>query len=126
MTFKNLMIFKAVVCLGFGIILVFVPGVLMDFLGTSLGPGGTFLGRVYGASLIGTLMLTWFARYATESEAQRPILLHNFVYDAIGLIVTVLAVISGVMNALGWGIAAVYLVITLGAGYLLTTKPSTV
>jgi len=125
MTFKNLMIIKAVVCLGFGIILVFVPGVLMDFLGSSLGPGGTFLGRVYGAGLFGTLMLTWFARTAAESEARRPILLHLFVYDAIGLIVTVLAVISGVLNALGWSIVAVYLLITLGSGYLLTTKPST-
>ena len=125
MTFKNLMIIKAVVCLGFGILLVFVPGVLMDFLGTSLGPGGTFLGRVYGASLFGTLMLTWFGRNVAESEARRPILLHAFVYDAIGFIVTVLAVISGVLNALGWGIVAVYLVIALGSGYLLIMKPST-
>jgi hypothetical protein len=125
MTFKNFMIIKAIVCLGFGIILVFVPGVLMDFLGASLGPGGTFLGRVYGASLFGTLMLTWFGRNVAESEARRPILLHLFVYDAIGIIVTVLAVMSGVLNTLGWGIVAVYLVIALGSGYLLTMKPST-
>ena len=125
MTFKTLMIIKAIVCLAFGILLVFVPGVLMDFLGASLGPGGTFLGRVYGAGLFGTLMLTWFARNAAESEARRPILLHLFVYDAIGFIVSVLAVISGVLNALGWGIVAVYLLITLGSGYLLTTKSAT-
>lgn len=125
MTFKTLFIIKAVVCLAFGIFLVLVPGALLDILGTSLGPGGTFTAREYGAALFGTLMLTWFARNAAESEARRPILLHLFVYDAIGFIVSVLAVISGVLNALGWGIVAVYLFFTLGSGYLLTMKPAT-
>ena len=97
----------------------------MGFLGASLGPGGTFAAREYGAALFGTLMLTWFARNAVESEARRPILLHLFVYDAIGFIVAMLAVISAVLNALGWGIVAVYLFFTLGSGYLLTTKPAT-
>ncbi len=125
MTFKTLLIIKAVVCLAFGILLVFVPGLLLAFLGTSLGPGGTFAAREYGAALFGTLMLTWFARNAAESEARRPILLHLFVYDAIGFIVSVLSVISGVLNPLGWGIVAVYLFFTLGSGYLLITKPAT-
>jgi hypothetical protein len=124
MTFKTLMIIKAFVCLAFGIFLVFAPGALLGFLGTSLGPGGTFAARVYGAALFGTLMLTWFARNAAESEARRPILLHLFVYDAIGFIVTMLAVISAVLNGVGWGIVVVYLFFTLSSGYLLATKPA--
>lgn len=125
MTFKTLLIIKAVVCLGFGILLLFAPGALLGLLGTSLGPGGTFAARVYGASLFGTLMLTWFARNAAQSEARRPILLHLFVYDAIGFVVTTLAVISAVLNPLGWAIVAVYLFFTLGSGYLLAKKPAT-
>ena len=35
MNFKTLMIIKAVVCLGFGPLLLFVPGELLNFLGTS-------------------------------------------------------------------------------------------
>ena len=125
MTFKSFLVIKALVCLFFGTLLVLFPVTLLRILGATLEPAGTFTAREYGAAVIGTLMLTWFARNAAESEARRPILLQLFVYDAIGFIVSVLAVISGVLNALGWGIVAVYLLITLGSGYLLTMKSAT-
>ena len=122
MTFKTLLIIKAVVCLVFGLQLLVAPGVLIGMLGASLGPAGTFTAREYAAAMLGTLMLCWFARNAVHLETRRPILLHLFVYDAIGLLVTVSVVISGVLNALGWGIAGVYLFFTLCSGYLLKTK----
>jgi hypothetical protein len=48
--------------------------------------------------VIGTLMLTWFARNSGQSAARRPILLHLLVYDAIGVIVTVQAILTGVLT----------------------------
>lgn len=53
MTFKTLLTFKAIVCLLFGPILLFVPAALLQNLGSSLGPGGMFTAREYGAALIG-------------------------------------------------------------------------
>jgi hypothetical protein len=126
MNFKTLLIIKAIVCLGFGPLLVFVPSGLLDFLGASLGAGGMFTAQEYGAAMFGTLMLTWFARNAVQTEARTPILLHLFVYDAIGFVVTVMAVLSGVLNVFGWGIVAVYLFFTAGSGYLLAAKPEAV
>ena len=125
MTFKTLLVVKAVVCLLFGVLLLFLPGFLLDVLGASLEPAGTFTAREYGAALFGTLMLTWFARNVVETGARRAILLDLFVYDAIGFVITLLAVLSGVLNLLGWGVAAVYLLFTLGSGYLLIPKKAT-
>lgn len=122
MTFKTLLIIKAIVCLVFGVLLLATPAALLGILGGSLGAAGAFTAREYGAAVIGTLMLTWFARHSVESVARRAILLHLFVYDAIGFVVTLLVVVSGVLNALGWGIVAVYLFFTLGSGYLLVQK----
>ncbi|MDH3457306.1 MAG: hypothetical protein OER90_10740 [Gemmatimonadota bacterium] len=126
MKFKTLLIIKAIVCLGFGPILVFAPRGLLGFLGASLGTGGVFTAQEYGAAMFGTLMLTWFARNAVQTEARTPILLHLLVYDAIGFVVTVLAVLSGVLNVFGWSIVAVYLFFTAGSGYLLLAKPAAV
>jgi len=42
-----------------------------------------------------------------------------FIYDAIALIATLAIQLSGGLNALGWGIVAVYLFFTLGFGYFL-------
>ncbi|MEE9555056.1 MAG: hypothetical protein V3W18_12235 [candidate division Zixibacteria bacterium] len=119
MNFRTLMIIKAVVCLGFGPILLFFPGQLLTLLGTSFGPGAAFTAREYGASLFGNLMLTWFARNAEKSIARRAIILNLFVYDAIAFVATLIFQLSGGLNQLGWGIVAVYLFFTLGFGYLL-------
>jgi positive regulator of sigma E activity len=113
---------KAAVCAVFGLQLLFVPSFLLELLGTTVGDGGTVMARAYGAALLGTLVLTWFARNAAESEARQPILLDLLVYDAIGLVVMLVAVLSGVLNALAWGIVFVYLFFSVGSGYLLRKR----
>jgi len=119
MKFKTLMVIKAVVCLGFGPLLLFLPGPLLTLLGSSFGPGAALTAREYGAALIGNLMLTWFARNAEESVVRRAIILDLFVYDAIALVATLVIQLSGGLNLLGWGIVAIYLFFTVGFGYFL-------
>lgn len=119
MKFKTLMIVKAIVCLGFGPLLLFVPGQLLNILGTSFGPGAALTAREYGAALLGNLFLTWIARKAEDSIARRAIIWHLFIYDAIALIATLIIQLSGGLNVLGWGIVAVYLFFTIGFGYFL-------
>jgi hypothetical protein len=119
MKFKTLMVIKAVVCLGFGPLLLFVPGPLLTLLGSSFGPGAAITAREYGAALLGNLMLTWFARNAEISVARRAIVLDLFVYDAIAFVAVLLIQLSGGLNLLGWGIVAIYLFFTLGFGYFL-------
>lgn len=119
MSFKTLLIIKAVVCLAFALLFLLAPTMLFELFGVSLAVGGTFPAREYGAALAGTMMLTWFAKEMSASEARRPILLHLLVYDAIGFVVTVIYILSGVLNFLGWGPAAIYLFFTAGSAYLL-------
>jgi len=122
MKFKTLMIIKAVVCLGFGPLLLFLPAQLLNFLGTTYGPGAALTAREYGAALMGNLMLTWFARAAEKSVARKAIILHLFVYDAIALIATLIIQLSGGLNVLGWGIVFVYFFFTIGFGYFLVQE----
>jgi len=119
-----MMVIKAVVCLVFGILFVLAPGPLMSFYGVTLGSGGILVARLYGASLIGNLLLTWFARNDAGSEALRASILALFVYDAIGFVVALVAVLSGVMNTLGWAVVGLYLLLALGFGYFQFVKPS--
>lgn len=119
MTFRTLLIAKAVVCIAFGLLLLLVPVTLLRVLGAELGPAGMFTAREYGAALIGALFLMWYAKDVQDSDARLSILLYLLIYDAIGVIITVPAVLSGVLNGLGWGIVLVYLFFALGAGYVL-------
>jgi hypothetical protein len=122
MTFKVLLVMKAVVCLVFGIALLFLTGWLFGLLGATLGPAGTFAAREYGAALVGILILTWLARSTVDRTARRAILLQLLIYDAIGFVLTLLAVISGILNSLGWAIVAVYLFFTLAPAYVLAKE----
>jgi len=122
MKFKTLMIIKAFVCVGFGPLLLFVPGWLLNLLGTTYCPGAALTAREYGATLIGNLLLTWLARNSEDSIARRAIIWNLFAYDAIALIATLKIQLSGGLNVLGWGIVAVYLFFTIGFGYFLIPK----
>jgi hypothetical protein len=119
MKFKTLMVIKSVVCLGFGPLLLFVPGPLLTLLGSSFGPGAAITAREYGAALMGIFILTWFARNAAESVARRAIVLSLFAYDAIAFVAMLLIQLSGGMNLIGWSIVAIYLFFALGFGYFL-------
>ena len=126
MKFKTLMIIKAIVCLCFGPLMLFLPGRLLNLLGTSFGPGAALTAREYGASLIGNFLLTWLARNAEESIARRAIIWNLFIYDAIGFVVTLIIQLSGGLNVLGWAIVVVYLFFAVGFGYLLLPKRKSV
>ena len=125
MKFKTMMVIKAVVSLAFGIPMVAVPGLLMSIFGVTLDPAGILMARLYGATLFGNFMLTWFGRNIAASDGRRAICIHLFVYDAIGCIVALWATLSGVMNVLGWSVVLLYLLITFGFGYFLLAKPRT-
>jgi hypothetical protein len=126
MKFKTLMIIKAVVCLCLGVPILLAPVFLYSLFGTSLNPGGVFAAREYGASLIGNLLLTWFARNAIESDARRAIILGLCVYDAIGFVVTLIAQFTGVLGPLGWFAAVIYLFFAVGFGYFLLPQKKVV
>ena len=117
MKFKTLMTIKAVVCLGFGPLLLFFPGWLLNLLGTTYGPGAALTAREYCATLIGNMLLTWIARDVGKSIARKAIIIHLFVYDAIALVATLIIQLSGGLNALGWSIVFVYFFFTIGFGY---------
>lgn len=118
-TFRNLLIAKAAVCLVLGLFLLLAPAALLRVLGADLGPGGMFTAREYGAALTGSLLLMWYGRNVADPAARRAVLLYLLVYDAIGVGITVAAVVSGVLNVLGWGVVLVYLCFAVGAGYVI-------
>ena len=119
MKFQTLMIIKAVVCLSLGLPILIAPVFLYSLFGASLTAGGVFAAREYGASLIGNLMLTWFARNAVDTEPRRAIALALCVYDAIGFVITLMAQFSGVLGPLGWFAALIYLFFAVAFGFFI-------
>lgn len=118
MKLRSLMLIKAVICLVIGVVFVLTPGVLLAVYGVRNAEQSTVLmTRLYGSTFILLGILLWFARNATDSEALRAIVLAVVAGDALGFIVALLGQLAGVMNALGWSVVVVYLLLSVGFGY---------
>ncbi len=124
MKLQTVMVTKSVVCLVFGLLLLLAPSFGLSLFGVSVSGAGGFPAQEYGAAMMGTLLLTWFARNAAESQARRAIILDLFIYDAIGVVITLIGIFSGWFNILGWGIFIIYLFFAAGFGYFWFARPA--
>ncbi len=124
MKLSNLLVVNAIVALVYGISFVLVPATVLSLYGMTQGPSAALAGQFFGVALIAIGLLTWFARSVTDSDAQRAIILALLISDVIGVIVSVLGTVSGVMNAVGWSAVGIYLLLALGYAYFQFMKPS--
>jgi hypothetical protein len=123
MKFQTMMVIKAIVCLVLGVPILLAPTLLYAIFGLSLNPAGAFAAREYGAAMIGILMVCWFGGYAPESPIRWAIALGLCAYDAIGFVISAIAVLAGTLNSLGWAVVLLYLLLALGFGYFLVKRP---
>jgi len=123
MKLKYWMAAKAIVEVIFGIGFVLLPVALGSLFGMILDPGGALMGQLFGVAFIFGSIVLWLARNLTESDvAARAIIIAVVVSNTIGFIVTLIASLSGVWNALGWLPVALYLVFGLAFAYFLFFK----
>ncbi len=124
MKLSNLLVINAIVSLVYGISFVLAPTKVLSLYGMTQGTSEALAGQYFGVALIAIGLLTWFARSVTDSDAQRAIILALLISDVIGVIVSVLGTVSGVMNAVGWSAVGIYLLLALGYAYFQFMKPS--
>jgi hypothetical protein len=122
MKFKTIMIIKAIVCLAFFPIMLFIPETLFTFMGVTFSVGVAYMARIYGATLVGTLLLAWFGRNAEVGPVRQAIVYDAFAYDLIGFIVVLIYYLNGTLNSMAFGAMFIYLFLAVGFGLFLFPK----
>jgi hypothetical protein len=115
--FRTLLIINTIVVFVYGFVLLLSPSTMLALHGTPQDPSGKLLGQYFGTALIAIGLVTWFARDIGDHETRRAICLAMTLSNTLGVIVSVLGTVNGVMSAMGWSAAAVYLVMGLGFAY---------
>ena len=123
MTLKTLMSIKAVICLVFGIGYIFFPSSVASYFGLYPEISGQLMTQFFGQAFFLLGLLLWLARNTSEPGIRKAFALALFVGDMVGFVISLMAVLNGITNALGWLPVALYLVIGLGFGYFLISKP---
>lgn len=123
MSFKTLMVIKALVCLFFGVVMLAAPITLFSLFGAEMNDASAFTSREYAAAMSGIMFICWFGRNAVESDIRKGTIIGLTIYDAIGFVITLIAVLNGTFNALGWMVVALYLFLALGFGWFWLKPP---
>ncbi len=116
---KRFLAIAAVVTVINGIGYSLAPGVLLP--NYSIEPtAGTVLGfRFFGAALLTFGLILWFVRQSHDWIAMRAVLIGASVGNIVGIIVSLRATLTGVMNGSGWLFVGTYVVLLLGYAYSL-------
>jgi hypothetical protein len=122
MKLKTLLVINAVVALVYGICFELVTALVLSIYGVTQGPAEILMARYFGVELIAIGLVCWFARDVTDALARRAIILAVLISDIIGVIVSVQGTLAGVMSAVGWTAAGIYLLLALGFAYMLTKQ----
>ena len=117
MKISQVYLLNTVIALVYSLLLLLFPTMMLNAHGMAVSESAVLMGRYFGVALLGMGLATWLARNALPSSAKSAITLGYLISDIAGLIVSLMAVISGQMNALGWLAVVIYVVLTAGFGY---------
>jgi uncharacterized membrane protein YfcA len=102
-----------------GIGLVLTPNVVLATYGIEPSSGAILGFRLLGLTLIEFGLINWFVRKSHDWTALRGLLIGGTVGYILGLIVSVWATVTHVMNPAGWVLVVTYAVLLLGYLYSL-------
>lgn len=118
-----LLVFNAVVALAYAIPAILVPGALYSLYGMSSTAGAQLVMQLFGSVLLMEGLLTWQLRDIGPGAVRGGLTLALFAEALVGLLVSLVAQLGGVVNALGWGVVALPIVFVLGYGYYRFVRP---
>jgi ABC-type transport system involved in multi-copper enzyme maturation permease subunit len=124
MTYKNITTITAIIAFIFALGFIFMPGQITSLYNVTLNEAGILIAQLYGATLLGFGVLDWFGRDFSDGQARQTLVNANLATDAVGLIFALIGQLGGVpgVSALGWSTVLIYLLLTLGFGYLRFTR----
>jgi uncharacterized membrane protein YczE len=93
------------------------PAWSLQVYGVNADVNTQFLGRYFGAALIGIAFLAWLARNAPASGARQAVLISLFVSNLLGFVVSVYDKFAGFANQFVWLNVGIYLFLAIGFGY---------
>jgi hypothetical protein len=116
MKLKSFLTVKAVITIIFGLGFLLLPAFTWGIFGISLDDQGVMLSRYVGTGFVCAFFVCWLNRDAPP-EAQKNATFNLAITDTIGFVVSLVAQLAGVPNALGWIVVVLWLVLAAGNIY---------
>jgi hypothetical protein len=120
MKVRTLYLLDAVVSLLLALGFLLGPATLLKFFGLTTGKTELLLAQIIGAALVGFGVLAWFGKDLADPQASQGTVGSMLVFNIIGFIVSLLAVLSQVTRTgSAWLIVILFLAAAGGFAYFL-------
>jgi hypothetical protein len=123
MNVRTMLTVNTLLALLFGIGFLILPGVILPIFGIAADPATMLMAELLGAALIGIGVVTWLVKDSGFTPPVRAIVTGLLVFNVLGFIVSLLAVVNGVTNGVGWILPAALLIEALPRVYFLFVNP---
>jgi hypothetical protein len=117
MTLRGFLSIVAFLGVVHGLAFLIAPDRIDALYGMPPSAAVALMSRLFGGALLAWCGILWAARSFRDEAAVRSILMITCVTEAIGVITTAAATMSGTLNGLGWLAVAIYLFGTVGCAY---------
>jgi hypothetical protein len=104
----GLIVSEVVLSAGFGLLLLLMPQWLLWLVGVEPAAAPQLLARLFGTALIYVAFLHGWYGNARSWAAMRGVAWANILQDVLAAVVLCLGTAHGTLNAMGWGLAAVF------------------
>ena len=127
MKLKHLFIINAIISLGYAFGELLITETMFSlYFGTATPTAEALLvARYFGWGLLAVGLICAFVANAPPSEAKQAIVKALFIADVVGIIVSLMGILDGTFNALGWSAVVIYVFLAAGYGYFWFIKPET-
>ena len=120
MSFKTFLSIVAILGIVHGAAFVVAPDQVATLYGLPTSAPVALMSRLFGGALLGWCGILWSARSFRDDAAIRSVLLVTAVAEAVGVLISLAATLSGTLNTLGWLAVAIYAFGTVGCAYFST------
>jgi hypothetical protein len=117
MSLRTLFVISAIIAVLMGLGLILAPAPLLRSYAVEVNDAAVYMARSLGAAFLGISILAWLVKDSTGSSELRAIVLAFFVTDLLGFVISLITMLQGGSNALGWVTVVIYLLLALGFGY---------
>jgi hypothetical protein len=122
MSYRTLFMLNSFVAFLLGGAFLAVPAMAIDQFGVDSYTSTRMMAQFFGTAMLTLGLLLWFARDIPSDAVQRGMGIALLVGAVAGVLVTVLASVSGTLRSNAWMAILVYFVFGLGYAFLIFVK----
>ena len=124
MKLKTLFTITAVFFLIYSAIAILIPEIQLSLYGVVESAGANYMAQWAGLGSLVVSLIAWFARKFDNSNTQRQIIFLLMIYFILAVGISMVGILKGIMNDIGWSLAIICLFFAIGYFYYYLKKPT--